>query len=116
MDRKRLLPLIILQIIPLLIFPPSLLLSGLILVVILGLVFALLGWGLLQGKSWALTLSILLQGLNVIIRLMMFFPNSVDKNGFWDIPFVLTSLIAITASAWFMLRLDKADIRSLIYS
>jgi hypothetical protein len=122
MDRKKLMPLVILQILPLILFPPSMLfnggvnLGGLYLVATLIVVSGLLGWALMRGRGWALTLSILVQGLNVIIRLMMLFPNAANKQGVYDIPLILVYLIAIAGSAWFMLRFDRPDIRSTIVS
>jgi hypothetical protein len=116
MERKRLLTLIIIQIIPLLAFPLNLLKDGFLAIPFLALIFALLGWGLLNGRGWALTLSILIQGMNVTIRLMMFLPNSIDNNGVWDFPYVLTSSFAILFSGWIMLRLDRPDIRAMIHA
>jgi hypothetical protein len=116
MNRNRLLPFAIFQIIPLLIFPPDVLVKGWLGIVALALVFVVLGWGLMQGRGWALMLSILMQGLNVIVRLMMFFPNSVSESGTWNLVFAITSLLAIGISIWLLARLDRQDIRSLIIS
>jgi hypothetical protein len=78
------------------------------------LVFFILGIGMWRGRSWALTLSIFIQGVNVIVRLMMLFSNAVNKTGVVNLPFILTSLLAIIISGWLLLRLDRPDIRSLI--
>lgn len=121
MARNRLLLYAVLQILPLLILPPSMLFSAtginlgsVFMLVTLIVVFALLGWGLLRGREWALTLSILLQGMNVIVRLMMVFPNAVSKQGVWDIALIIAFLVSIGVSAWFMMRLDRPDIRSMV--
>lgn len=124
MERKRLLPYVILQIIPLLILPPSMLLSSdgslnigaLTLVAALAGICVLLGVGLMRGRGWALTMSIFMQGLNLIVRLMMIFPNSVTKQGVWDVPLMIAFLVAIVLSGWLMVRLDRPDIRSMIVS
>lgn len=123
MDRKRLLPYAILQILPLLILPPSMLFnqggisSGAIAIVIgFAAIFVLLGWGLMRGRGWALTMSIFVQGLNVIVRLMMIFPNAVSKEGVWDLPLIFLFLVSIAISGWLMFRLDRPDLRSMIIS
>ena len=112
MARNRLLLLLVLQVIPLLLFPPSLLMNGLPVVGALVGIFILLGWAVLRGRAWALTLCIFLQGLNATIRLMMFLPNMVSKAGIFDITYAVVSILAIGISVWFVFRLDRADIRS----
>lgn len=63
-----------------------------------------------RGKSTALTLAIFIQGLNVIMRLMMFFPN-LSKQGVVDIPWLITSLLSMGLSIYLVLRLDRTDVR-----
>jgi hypothetical protein len=64
-----------------------------------------------------LTLSIFSQGFNVIIRLMMFFSHAVTLQGderITDIAWIVTAILAIAMSTWFLLRLDRPDVRQLI--
>lgn len=119
MDRKRLLTFAILQILPLLILPPSMLFGqdgfnsgAIVLVLALVFIFGLLGWGLMRGKGWAITMSIFMQGMNVIVRLMMVFPNAVSKQGVWDVPLIFLFLISIALSGWLVVRLDRPDVRA----
>jgi hypothetical protein len=65
----------------------------------------------LGGRSLALTLSIFIQGLNVIIRLMMFFSQAKPENGPWDVPYIIASLVGIALSTYLMFRLDRGDVR-----
>ena len=117
MERKRLLLFAIIQILPLLILPPSWFSVGAIaLIVVMVAIFAFLGWGLMRGKGWALTMSIFMQGMNVIVRLMMMFPNAVDQQGVWNVPLIILFLIAIGLSFWMAARLDRPDVRSLMVS
>jgi hypothetical protein len=111
-NTRRFLFYILLPVVALLCYPPSTLISGFIGIVLAILFIAFLGWMVWRGRSVALTMLILSQGFNVIIRLMMFFPNSVNKNGAWNLPFVITCLAGLALSFWLMLRLDKADVRS----
>lgn len=114
-QKKFLIPIILLQIIPIIIFPLETITAGLSLFGIVFLIYALLGFGLWRGRNWALTMSIFLQGFNIIIRMMMLFPHAVDgKNGGWDISYILMAIISMAISGWFLVRLDKPDIRSII--
>lgn len=114
LQRNRLLPILIFQIVPLLLFPPVMLKGALPLIGFVALVFLGLGIALWRGRSWALTLSIFLQGFNVIIRLMMLFPHATNTSGLIDLPYILFALLSISLSLWFLFRLDKPDLRSLI--
>jgi len=116
-NRQQLLLIYLFQIVPLLIFPLETLKTGIIIVGILVAVFALLGYGLLRGRNWALSLSITMQGFNVVIRLMMLFPNALTKVGggyVFDLPYLALSALSIGLSLYFLLRLDRPDIRATI--
>ncbi len=84
-------------------------LGAIITVVVL---FVLLGVFLLRGSSTALTLSIFLQGLNVITYIMMFFPNATFSDGTVNITYIITSLISMALSTYLVLRLDQVDVRT----
>lgn len=109
---KRNAPLLLLQPLPLLLFPPALLTEALPLIAIVVAVMWGLGWMVWRKRAWALTLSIFIQGLNVIIRLMMLMSNAVNANGKYDIPFIVTSVLAIVLSWLFLYRLDNQDLRA----
>ncbi|MFM8322287.1 MAG: hypothetical protein ACKOC5_15340 [Chloroflexota bacterium] len=95
-----------------LLFPPDyLMVFGPIGIGLAVLLFVSLGWLLLRGRSTALTLSIFLQGLNVIIRLMMLFPHAYEQGTFNPV-FVVTSLLSIGLSLYVLQRLDKVDVRA----
>jgi hypothetical protein len=114
-QKSKLLPIYILQILPLLLFPPATLRSGLIVVVFLALIIVLLDYGLLKGRAWALSLSMFLQGFNVIIRIMMLFPHAIrpeNLGGGLDLSYISINILAIVVSLWFLLRLDRPDVRS----
>jgi hypothetical protein len=108
----RILLFIILPTIAVLSYPPSILENALLLIVIVLVVFILLGVLVWQGRSPALTLSIFIQGLNIIIRLMMFFPNSKPAGQPVDFIYVATSLLGMIISAYLMFRLDRGDIQA----
>ena len=108
----RLLLFIILPLIAVLSFSPETLAAALPLLGVVAVVFVVLGFFLWRGRSLALTLAIFIQGLNIIVRLMMFFANAKPANGPWDVTFIVTSLFGIVVSAYLMFRLDQGDVRA----
>ncbi len=109
---KKILLFFILPALAPLLFPPGFILKGYWIIVLDLILFISLGFLLLRGRSLALTLAIFLQGLNVIIRLMMFLPNTKPANGPLDVVFALTSILSIALSLYLVLRLDKVDVRT----
>jgi len=106
-----------LQIIPLILYPPSTLTGGLAIIAVAAVAVAGLGFLAIRGRPWALTMSIFIQGFNAIIRIMMFFSHAVSVSTgtpVTDWPYVLVSLVSIGLSIWFLYRLDRADVRLLI--
>ncbi|PWH12920.1 MAG: hypothetical protein DDG59_15185 [Anaerolineae bacterium] len=112
--KKIFLAIILLQFFPVLLYPPRTLLSGIGVVVVALLFFVFLGYGLWRRRMWALTMSIFVQGLNIIVRFMMFYPAAKTPQGTWNIELVLFTAVAIILSGWILLRLDRPDIRSMI--
>jgi hypothetical protein len=110
--RQRILIFFILPAIAPLLFPPSLIMGAWIAIALDIILFAALGYALMRGSLTALTLSIFIQGLNVIVRLMMFFPNAATPDGTWLAANIITSLLSIGISTYLVLRLDRVDIRS----
>lgn len=108
----RLFLFIILPILAVLSWPPEILADALPLIAVAAVVFVLLGVLLWQGRSLALTLTIFIQGLNVIVRLMMFFSHAKPASGPWDVPYIVAALFSIALSAYLLLRLDQGDIRA----
>lgn len=94
-----------------LLYPPTVLTGGYMAIIFAGVLFVLLGILLLRGRSTALTLSIFLQGLNVIIRIMMLLPNATFVDGKPDFVYIITGVLSICLSLYLVLRLDKVDVR-----
>ena len=136
---KRIMIFIILPILAVLSYPPQTLINSVQLILVAVILFALLGFalfknrkfnlqgggkalgwlvggingflnGLFNNQSSVLTLMIMINGLNVVIRMMMFFSNAY-RQGVYNIPYIITSLFGIALSFYLMLRLDKADVR-----
>jgi hypothetical protein len=109
---QRILLFFVLPAIAPLLFPPEIIGGAWIAIVLDIILFAALGFALTRGRLTALTLSIFLQGLNVIMRLMMFFPNAASPDGTWLYANIITSLLSIAISMYLVLRWDQVDIRS----
>jgi RsiW-degrading membrane proteinase PrsW (M82 family) len=108
---NRVLFFFILPILGVFLYPPSSLLEGIAVVGLAVVFFIFLGIMLWQGRNLALTFSIFLQGMNVIIRLMMFFNNAFDKDGQANIVYIITCLLGLIISGWLLARLDRQDVR-----
>jgi uncharacterized membrane protein (DUF2068 family) len=113
-NKRFLLPIILLQFIPIVLFPLETLQSGIPVVGVVILLFALLGYGLWRGRTWGLYMSIFTQGLNIIIRMMMFFPHAVSEQGVWDLTYIVINVVSMALSGWFLLRFQRPDIQAVI--
>jgi hypothetical protein len=107
----RVLLFFVLPILAMFIYPPTTLINEFAILIVAIALFVLLGVFLLQGRILALTFSIFLQGINVIVRLMMFFSNSFSNSGEVNAIYMATCLIGIFLSIWLLLRLDRQDVR-----
>ena len=101
----------VLQFIPALTLPPALLLSVNPVVLLFPLVFfVFLAWAMLTLRRWSLTLCIFVQGLNVIARFLIMFPQAVGE-GSADWLFVLTSLVSIALSSVILYVVDRPKVQ-----
>jgi hypothetical protein len=110
-------PIYFLQFIPIIIYPPSVFQGGWVVILVVAACLLALGYFLMMGRSWALKLSIFVQGLNIIIRLMMGIAHAArpeNLGGGFDGALIVTYLLSILISGWFMFRLDEPDIKATI--
>lgn len=94
-----------------LLFPPHTLAAGIAAVAVVAAIFVGLGFLLLRGSMQALKLSIFLQGLNAIIRTMMFFSNATFSDGTANIAYIVTSVLSIGISVYVLIHLDRTEVR-----
>jgi hypothetical protein len=50
--------------------------------------------------------------MNVIVRMMLFFPHSLPAGGSLDLGFLLTSLASMGLSTWILMRLDRPEVHA----
>jgi hypothetical protein len=108
----------ILQFIPPLILPLSVLASpDMSIILVQAIVLDLLSlpalWGMLTSRGWARVLTIFVQGFNLIARLLILFPNAINSDGHVDLAFILTSVISIAFSAVLLYSIDKPEIEAI---
>jgi hypothetical protein len=108
---ERILFFFVLPILAVLLYPPSIFESGLGVIIVALIFFIALGVFIMRGRELALTFAIFLQGMNVIIRIMMFWNGAVTKAGVTDLSYIIFTILAIILSTWLLLRLDRQDIR-----
>jgi hypothetical protein len=109
---KYILIFFLLPILAILSYPPKMLRGGLWVIGFVVALFVGLTILLWLGKLLALTFSILLQGLNIVVRMMMFFSNSVSSAGVVNWTYIVFSLIGLTISFYLLIRLDRPDIHA----
>jgi hypothetical protein len=108
---KKILLYFVLPLIAILAYPPATLIQNPSILAVIALAFALLAVLLWRGSSRALTLTIFIQGLNIIIRIMTFFTQSIPRSGPINYPYMVLTMAAILLSLYLLLRLDKPDVR-----
>ena len=102
------------QFIPVLLYPPAALASAnLVILAVAIAIFALVGFYLVQRRVWAKTLTIFVQGFNIITRLMILIAHAANpiKDGGganWDV--IIFNLVAIGLSTLILYRFDVPEI------
>jgi hypothetical protein len=103
----------VLQAIPILVLPPRILLSinRLFFVPVLA-VFALLGWALVAMRPAGRTLTIFIQGFNIIVRLLVTLARVVPSKAPGtptDVPLLVSSLVSILLSVLVLFYVDQPE-------
>jgi len=105
------------QIIPILLLPPKLLLSVNRLFLVPPLViFAVLSWALLTWRSAGRTMTIFVQGFNIIVRLLITMSKTVPSKAPGtpvDVPLLVTSVLSIILSVLILFYVDQPEMQLL---
>lgn len=104
------------QFIPVFLYPPQAYasVSPVIIAIAVGL-FVVLAYYLFRRRPWAKTLTIFLQGFNIIARIMIVLSNGAEpikKGGEVNLPIIVTSLVAILLSLIVLYRFDVPEIET----
>lgn len=107
----------LLQIFPILLLPPKLLTSmNRMLFAVPVLLFALLAWALLSMRPAGRTLTIFLQGFNIIVRTLIALARTVPSKVPGtpvDVPLLVTSVISVILSTLILFYVDQPEIQLL---
>lgn len=117
-SRSNLILLIVLQVVAIIVYPPEFFSRApqaalLPPVMFLLLVLALIGMntGTLALESGRTALN-MIQGLNIVVRLIMLFPN-LKRGDSWDILLILAQLVGMGLSWFNMMKLDQLPLSQL---
>jgi hypothetical protein len=99
------------QIVPLVLFPWTLSLGSLVAILVLCLLAAFLGWSLYQRKKWGRTLTIFVQGLNIIVRLITLFANVYRAETGLNVPLLVTYVLSAAFSGVILSYVDRPEVQ-----
>lgn len=99
------------QFVPLVLFPWPLTLASLIFVVLLVLLCVFLGWALSRRRAWARTLTIFVQGFNIIIRLLTVFANVYRPDVGLNAALLITYAASIGLSLVILNYIDRSEVQ-----
>lgn len=99
------------QFVPLVLFPWSLSVGSAVFIVILVALCVFLGWALLQRKPWGRTLTIFVQGLNAIIRIITLFGNVYKPEEGLNVALLVTYVVSIVLSVVFLSYIDRPEVQ-----
>ncbi len=111
---QRVLFFMLLPLVAVLLYPPDLLFGAGALLLFVVVCFLAIGFFLMRGNLQLLTFAIFIQGMNAIVRLMLFFSHAVTKQQVIDLPFAITCLLGLALSIYLVLRFDRSDVRVLM--
>ena len=99
------------QFVPLLLFPWTVAVRSLVFIGIIAALCATLAWSLVQRKWWGRTLTIFVQGLNVIIRVITLFANVYSADGGVRFPLLITYLLSVAISVVILSYVDRPEVQ-----
>jgi hypothetical protein len=99
------------QFVPLVLFPWPLGASSAAFIAVLALLSGLLGWALHRRKQWGITLTIFVQGMNAIVRIITLFANVYSESEGLDVALLLTYVASVVLSVVLLSSIDRSEIR-----
>jgi hypothetical protein len=99
------------QVIPLLLFPWDLSIRSFVFIAILVLLAAFLGWALLQRKPWGRLLTIFVQGMNIIVRIITLFGNVYSPENGLNTGLLVTYVLSAVISGFLLSYIDRPEMQ-----
>ena len=104
------------QFVPLVLFPWGPSVGSAVAIVVLLALSVFLGWVLLRRKAWGVTLTIFVQGLNVVVRLITLFANVFDEASGVNVGLLITYVASAALSLYLLSTIDRPEVRLLFES
>jgi len=99
------------QVVPLLLFPWDLSVRSFVFIAVLILLAAFLGWALIQHKPWGRVLSIFVQGMNIIVRIITLWGNVYAPETGLRVGLLVTYILSIVASGFLLSYVDRSEMQ-----
>ena len=110
----------VLQVVAILIVPPSFLRSvSWVLLLVLAPIFGLMAWALFTLRPLGRTLTIFLQGINIIVRVLVTLAKVVPSKAPGtpaDVPLLVSSIVSIVVSSLILFYIDQPELQLLFES
>lgn len=118
--RPSLIVLLVLQVVALVIYPPSFFDTAAQAAVLPPIFLLLMLLALIGMNTGTLTpilgrvSLVFIQGINLVIRLMMLFPNLLNPDGSWDIIFLIAEFVALGLSWYVISEMENRPVNTLL--
>lgn len=99
------------QVVPLLLFPWDLSGRSVAFIIVLVLLSAFLGWALLQRKAWGRLLTIFVQGMNIIVRIITLFGNVYSPEAGLKAGLLVTYVLSVVISGFLLSYIDRPEMQ-----
>ena len=99
------------QVVPLLLFPWDLSVRSFVFIAVLILLAVFLGWALIQRKPWGRLLTIFVQGMNIIVRIITLFGNVYTPETGLNAGLLVTYLLSVIASGFLLSYIDRPEMQ-----
>lgn len=80
-------------------------------IAILVLLSLFLGWALLQRKPWGRLLTIFVQGMNMVVRIITLFGNVYAPETGLNVALLVTYLLSIAISGFLLSYIDRTEMQ-----
>jgi hypothetical protein len=99
------------QVVPLLLFPWDLSVRSFVFIAVLILLSAFLGWALLTRKPWGRLMTIFVQGMNIIVRIITLFANVYTPESGVNAGLLVTYLLSVVVGGILLGYIDRPEMQ-----
>jgi hypothetical protein len=99
------------QFVPLVLFPWDVSARSVVFVAVLLLLCGFLGWALRQRKPWGRTLTIFVQGFNIVVRIITLWRNVYGADTGLNVGLLVTYLLSVVLSGIILSYVDRPEVQ-----